>query len=157
MSGSVTYASMATVLMPAAFASSSAGFRPSGSFGLKMIASTSLAIRSRMLLELAGRVRRSWWITVSSDDLARDERLGLGRAELLLAEAVADAAGVRVADRVLLGRRQTATRPRCSDAGRRRRRARRRAGCGRRGAAGSARGREGAIAPSANSRLRMDP
>ena len=49
------------------------------------------------VLELAGR------IGVAMDggqlgDLAGGERLGLGRADLLLAEAVADAAAVRIAD-----------------------------------------------------------
>ena len=55
------------------------------------------------VLELAGRVR------VAVDDgqlghLAGGERLGLGGADLLLAEAVADAAAVRVADLVAAGR-----------------------------------------------------
>jgi hypothetical protein len=48
VSGSVTKASTETVLMPAAFASASAGLSAAGSFGLKTIASTPAAIRSRM-------------------------------------------------------------------------------------------------------------
>jgi len=48
VSGSVTYASTETVLMPAAFASARAGFRAFASFGLKTIALTPFAIRSRM-------------------------------------------------------------------------------------------------------------
>jgi len=48
VSGSVTNASTETVLIPAALASWSAGFSAAGSFGLKTIASTPAAMRSRM-------------------------------------------------------------------------------------------------------------
>ncbi len=52
--------------MPAAFASARAGLRAAGSFGLKTIASTPLAIRSRMSESWpAASVLR--WIVVSSD------------------------------------------------------------------------------------------
>ena len=112
MSGSVTYASTETVLMPAAFASSRAGLSASGSFGLNTIASTSAAIRSRMSCSWpAASVLR--WIGGQLGDLAGGQRLGLGRADLLLAEAVADAATVRVADLVLRrrARRRAQTAP----------------------------------------------
>ena len=80
-------------------ASSRAGLRPSGLFGLKTIASTPAAIRSRMSWSWpAASVLR--WMVGELGDLARRKRLGLGGADLLLAEAVADAAAVRVADRV---------------------------------------------------------
>ena len=101
MSGSVTYASTETVMMPAACASSSAGFSADGSFGLKTIASTPCEIRSRRSASWpAASVFR--WMTVIVRHLAGGERLGLGRADLLLAEAVADAVAVRIADRVHL-------------------------------------------------------
>jgi len=62
----VTNWSTATVLMPAAFASSSAGFRADGSLGLKTIASTPAAIRSRMSWSWpAASVLR--WIVVSCE------------------------------------------------------------------------------------------
>ena len=86
--------------MPAALASSRAGLSASGSFGLKTIASTPFAIRSRMSGELAGGVR----VAMDRRELARPgpttSASRLGGADLLLAEAVADAAAVRVPDRV---------------------------------------------------------
>ena len=89
-------------MIPAALASSRAGLRADGSFGLKTIASTPAAMRSRMSWSCpAASVLR--WIVVELRDLARRQGLGLRRADLLLAEAVADAAAVRVADLVLRG------------------------------------------------------
>ena len=59
-------ASTATVVMPAALASSSAGLSASGSFGLNTIASTSFAIRSRICWSWPA-ASAFWWMTVSSE------------------------------------------------------------------------------------------
>ena len=87
--------------MPAAFASARAGFRASGSFGLKHDRVDVLGDQVAEVSELAGRVH----VVMDRRELrhlARGQGLSLGRADLLLAEAVADAAGVRIADRELL-------------------------------------------------------
>ncbi len=85
--------------MPAAFASWSAELRAFGSFGLKTIALTPAAIRFRMSEAWpAASVLRCF--TMSSETWPDAVGLRLGRADLLLAEAVADALAVRVPDLV---------------------------------------------------------
>ena len=64
MSGWLVNASTATVLMPAALASSSAGISASGSFGLNTIASTSAAMRVRSCWSCSSAVP-FWWMTFS--------------------------------------------------------------------------------------------
>ena len=97
--------------MPAACASWSAGFEGVGIVRVEDDRVDALRDQVADVLELAGRVRRCRWIDGELGDLARHERLRLGGADLLLAEAVADADRVRVADLVRLGRALTGAMP----------------------------------------------